>query len=246
MAIKFAIKKFFHGFSSTCSQIVYSFHKLTQPILVIDKHRGSEMFAALSLHRLAIILSFLMSLNILLLLFLPYAFYIASDDFRSENATFSVPVDSKNYVDGIFHNLQLQGSAEHEIKIQNALANVAASRVKYAESSHYQLPFFYGYFRLGLADAATANNKLYKSSQDQGQDSAPTYDYAFIEEDGDEKVASHAEEDLSIMRDIYRRHLALIYVCVVFVSVVSLAIYFFRQFIWLVKGVIYDQTADTW
>ena len=53
-------------------------------------------------------------------------------------------------------------------------------------------------------------------------------------------------DELSIMRDIYRRHLALIYVCVVFVSVVGLAIYFFRQFIWLVKGVIYDQTADTW
>jgi hypothetical protein len=38
----------------------------------------------------------------------------------------------------------------------------------------------------------------------------------------------------------------LIYVCVVFVSVGGLAIYFFRQFIGLVKGVIYDQTADTW
>ena len=79
-------------------------------------------------------------------------------------------------------------------------------------------------------------------------DSSPTYDYAFIEDDGDDRTSNieNVENELSIMRDIYRRHLALIYVCVVFVSVVGLAIYFFRQFIWLVKGVIYDQTADTW
>jgi hypothetical protein len=44
---------------------MYALHKLSQPILVIDKHRGSEMFATLSLHRLAIILAFLMSVNIL-------------------------------------------------------------------------------------------------------------------------------------------------------------------------------------
>jgi hypothetical protein len=61
IAIQFALTKFFHHFSAACSRIGIAFHKLTQPILVIDKHRGSEMFATLSLHRLAIILAFLVT-----------------------------------------------------------------------------------------------------------------------------------------------------------------------------------------
>ncbi len=58
-----------------------------------------------------------MSLNILLLLILPYAFYICGDsdvscggEWRSDNLTTIVNVDSDNYVEGIFHNLQLQVS----------------------------------------------------------------------------------------------------------------------------------------
>ena len=74
------------------------------------------------------------------------------------------------------------------------------------------------------------------------------YDYAFADGDAnsDSDAGIDVTDEMSIIRDIYRRHLALIYICVVFVSVGGLAIYFFRQFIWLVKGVIYDQTADTW
>ena len=231
--------------------MVYSFHKLSQPILVIDKHRGSEMFATLSLHRLAINLSFLMSLNILLLLILPYVFYICNDDvacdeWTSHNATNVIKVDGDNYVQGIFQNLQLQADDEPPNVVHSPMSSQSHKNVAGLKStaSHFQLPFFYGYFRLDVlsADVASnnvANKKLYKSNAD----SQPTYDYAFVEEETDVRDEF---EDLSIMRDIYRRHLALIYVCVVFVSVVGLAIYFFRQFIWLVKGVIYDQTADTW
>ena len=234
--------------------MVYSFHKLSQPILVIDKHRGSEMFATLSLHRLAINLSFLMSLNILLLLILPYVFYICNDDvacdeWTSHNATNVIKVDGDNYVQGIFQNLQLQADDEPPNVVHSSQSPMSSQSHKNvaglkSTASHFQLPFFYGYFRLDVlsADVASnnvANKKLYKSNAD----SQPTYDYAFVEEETDVRDEF---EDLSIMRDIYRRHLALIYVCVVFVSVVGLAIYFFRQFIWLVKGVIYDQTADTW
>ena len=253
VAVQFGLKKFGHSVARTWSRLVYAFHKLSQPVLAIDKHRGSEMFAALSLHRLAIFLAFLMSLNILLLLIVPYVFYICDDsvacnDWNFDNATNVVNIDGYNYVEGFFHNLQLPIGREQSEKISTSQSPILSSQLSDADSSHYQLPFFYGYYRLGVTSDASrvaTNRKLYKSSE---QDEPAAYDYAFADGDAnsDSDAGIDVTDEMSIIRDIYRRHLALIYICVVFVSVGGLAIYFFRQFIWLVKGVIYDQTADTW
>ena len=118
-----------------------------------------------------------MSLNILLLLILPYAFYICGADdiscggeWRSDNLTTIVNVDSDNYVDGIFHNLQLQVGdvVTPTLKIHGSpspIVGVSAPLHSDAVSSHFQLPFFYGYFRLDVAsnDVNGGTKKLYRS-----------------------------------------------------------------------------------
>lgn len=114
------------------------------------------MFATLSLHRLAIILAFLMSVNILLLLAVPYVFYICDDivtcdELRSDNVTKVVKVDADNYVDGFFQNLKLPMKLEQSDR-------------SFGSSLHYQLPFFYGYYRLGvISDASIVSKKVYKN-----------------------------------------------------------------------------------
>ncbi len=207
--VQFALKKFFHSVSNASSRLVYAFHKLSQPILVIDKHRGSEMFATLSLHRLALFLALLMSLNILLLLIVPYVFYIcddsvACDDWKLDNATRVVNIDGDNYVRGIFHNLQLPIGQEHSEKILTSQSPISTSRLSDADTSHYQLPFFYGYYRLGSTgdvNRNSVNKKLYKNSE---PDMSASYDYAFAD---DTDAKTDAVDELSIIRDIYRRHL---------------------------------------
>jgi len=57
IALKFAMKKALHRFDSFFGGIRRVLGKFVQPLTAVDKHRGSEMFATLSLHRLAIVLS---------------------------------------------------------------------------------------------------------------------------------------------------------------------------------------------
>lgn len=82
--------------------------------------------------------------------------------------------------------------------------------------------------RMGMELNSLKKNQVYKRTKRKS-----SLDYSTL--------GPNYLSEISILREIYRRHLALIYVCVIFVSVVGLAIYFFRQFIWLIKGVIYEQ-----
>ena len=49
-----------------------------------------------------------------------------------------------------------------------------------------------------------------------------------------------------VIQHVYEKHIPLIYICVIIVSEIGVGIYFFRQLLSLIKGVVYDQTADTW
>ena len=85
---------------------------------------------------------------------------------------------------------------------------------------YYQLPLLYGSFEQILP----------KVANDQ---QAPPYD--------DNQSATYF-----VIQHIYEKHIPLIYICVIIVSEIGVAIYFFRQLLFLIKGVVYDQTTDTW
>ena len=167
-------------------------------MISIDKHRGSEMYEAMVIHKLTILLSALVGANILLLLILPYFLLVCN--------LFMV-----DYSKPSCHKL-LNGTRRESNIMESIFQGMKAYRLPPPINipRYYQLPLLYGSF------------EPVEPEVDQG------------------------ESPISILKSIYEGHVALIYACTVVLCLVGVTVYFFRQTIQLIRGVIYEQTADTW
>ena len=76
MTLKFACLRLGHALRSLRSSICSILQGWSKPLICIDRHRGSEMFTTLGLHKVAIFILCLVTLTLLSFLLLPYLVFI--------------------------------------------------------------------------------------------------------------------------------------------------------------------------
>ena len=220
MAIRFAFKRFTEKLKALTKSFFRMFHRLCRPMVGIDKHRGGEMFTTMALHKLITLLCAIVSFNVLCFLVIPYLFFVCN----LVNVDYSVA--SCHYL--------LNGTRRETDFLASALETLDVYDNKPPVPRYYQLPLMYGSFEQVMQKSSnkhpTYGDK--KTQQKQIMKTLPL-DYS-------------QSSFYVVIQDIYEKHIPLIYICVIIVSEIGVAIYFFRQLLSLIKGVVYDQTADTW
>ena len=76
MALRFACIRLGHALRSLRLSICTILQGWSKPLICIDRHRGSEMFTTLGLHKVTIFILFLVTLTLLSFLLLPYLVFI--------------------------------------------------------------------------------------------------------------------------------------------------------------------------
>ena len=76
MTLKFACLRLGHALRSLRSSICAILQSWSKPLICIDRHRGSEMFTTLGLHKVTIFILCLVTLTLLSFLLLPYLVFI--------------------------------------------------------------------------------------------------------------------------------------------------------------------------
>ena len=196
------------------------FHCLCQPMVSIDKHRGGEMFTTMALHKLITLLCAVVSFNVLCFLVIPYLVFVCN----LINVDYSVA--SCHYL--------LNGTRRETDFFTSALETLDVYDNKPPVPRYYQLPLLYGSFEQVRPKAGIDQTSYSDRNIPQ------------------EKIINTRAVDYTqsstyiVIQHIYEKHIPLIYICVIIVSEIGVAIYFFRQLLSLIKGVVYDQTADTW
>ena len=197
------------------------FHRLCRPMVSIDKHRGGEMYTTMALHKLITLLCAIVSFNVMCFLVIPYMIFVCN----------LVNVD---YSSASCHSL-LNGTRRETNFLTSAFETLDVYDDVPPAPRYYQLPLLYGSFepvrpKIKANDQSQLNNRNVPYEKPISRRS---FDYT--------QTSSYI-----LIQEIYEKHIPLIYICVIIVSEIGVAIYFFRQLLSLIKGVVYDQTADTW
>ena len=185
----------------------------------IDKHRGGEMFTTMALHKLITLLCAVVSFNVLCFLIIPYLVFVCN----------LVDVD---YSVASCHYL-LNGTRRETDFFTSAFETLDVYDSKPPVPRYYQLPLLYGSFE-------QVSEKMDQSSI-FGDRNGPEERMIRTRSSGYDQTSTYI-----VIQHVYEKHIPLIYICVIIVSEIGVAIYFFRQLLSLIKGVVYDQTADTW
>jgi hypothetical protein len=137
VALGFACSRFHYGVASLMGKICRNMTDLSRPLLGIDRHRGSEMFAALSLHKIMIFISAIVGLTVLSFLVLPYLVFTCDfslemcDDVSTTNSTQSTAA----WLNAIF-----------------------GQEAELAERKILKIPFYYGFFEAKNSHVRYAND----------------------------------------------------------------------------------------
>jgi hypothetical protein len=187
----------------------------------IDKHRGGEMFTTMALHKLITLLCAIVSFNVLCFLIVPYLVFVCN----------LVNVDySKNSC-----RYLLNGTRRHPNFLYSAFETLDVYDDKPPVPRYYQLPLLYGSFEQVIPKVLSDKATLYTDRNAPEERTMNTRSLDYIQ-----------TSTYIVIQHVYEKHIPLIYICVIIVSEIGVAIYFFRQLLSLIKAVVYDQTADTW
>ena len=73
-----------------------------------------------------------------------------------------------------------------------------------------------------------------------------SYEAVFLQQQSEEVEKNALQNASDVIQTFYQTRMSVIYACTVLSCLLGLAFYFFRQLIGLIRGVISEQTSDSW
>ena len=195
------------------------------------------MFTTMMLHKLITLLTAIVSFNILIFLILPYLLFVCN----------LVNVDYTPTTASSCHAL-LNGTRRESNFLTSTFETLDVYDTKPPVPRYYQLPLLYGSFEQVMPKISPPNGSKMKIKKKKKK----KLNSRIINSMKTQEVVDSSWYNLQtnspffVLQHVYEKHIPLIYICVIIVSEIGVTIYFFRQLLSLIKGVVYDQTADTW
>ncbi len=244
LSCKFACSRFLHHISTLGSNVCKCVNGLCRPLLVVDRHRGGEMFTVLLLHKIMIFICIVLSLAILSFLMLPYLVFICNLSLENcviNNAAkyrFNNSTNTAIYADD---HIYKSNSVESDAGGDNKTSLLTMILSTAANGKPQQKP-------PGEIQAAGLKMAGDPNQVDLLQpltDIIPFF-YGFYKSAAGPAKIHDGENAPPLLQLIYALHLPTAYICVVAACLLGVVLYLFHQVIVLIKSVVQDQTVDTW
>jgi len=254
MTFRFGIRKCGFGICSLMASLCRKVRSWCRPLIAVDRHRGCEMFACLNLQKIMMFLCAMVSLTMLSFLILPYLVFTCNfslDLCQQPIQEIDFQVNTKQIPPKIIKNDIKHEKPPPNIIIKNidynneniteALALEAPDdvndEIKSSISSTSLLPNSW-FNETSLKWWWSAIYSSHRSSKNELK-IIPFY-YGFYEKGREIRYNS------DFLLHLFGQHLPFIYLLVVVLCHIGVIIFFYRQLINLIKGVIAEEANETW